>query len=204
MVTRLFHITHLNNLPGIEQRGLLSRSRIKACAMPYTDLSDPACQARRTDWIVAGQPVDLHHYVPLFFNPQNPMLWRLWRSLAERGIDDRLAILEVAPDPAGWGTSLVADGIASSHQTRLFRANDASIQSALDWRAIRCSDWRHEPDELRRKTMAEVLVHRSLHGRHIRKVWLQKPSALRELAGKLPKRALACCQVDHLGEVFFT
>ena len=203
MLTRLFHITHIDNLPSIEQRGLLCRHSIEGWAMSYINMSDPNCQARRTDRVVASSHVDLHHYVPLFFNARNPMLWRLWRTMSERGEHDRLAILEISAEPACWGASLVADGIASSHHTRVLPAKDHHSQSCLDWAAIYRADWRDAPRELKRKTMSEVLVHGSLHCRHICKVWLQKPSALRRLTGKLPQRALACCQVDQQGEVFF-
>lgn len=203
MIPNLFHITHINNLTGIAKRGLLSRHRIKACAMPYVDLSDPSCQARRTDRIVDGTHVDLHNYVPLFLNARNPMLWRLWRTQQELGQDDRLAILEISDEPACWTASLLADGIASSNHTHLFPANDPRSQDALDWDAIYRTCWWDMPKDLKRKTMAEVLVHGSLSGRHIRKVWLQKPSALRELASRLPQQALICCQVDQDGELFF-
>ena len=203
MLPRLFHITHLDNVPGIMQRGLLCRHRIEASAIPYIDLSDPNCQRRRTRRKLADTEVDLHHYVPLFVNPRNTMLFRLCRSLQEQGQASRLVILELSGEPADWRSSLLADGIASSSWTRLFQASDPSGRKALNWQAVQDSRWPPRTSEDRRRRMAEVLVSRSLHRRHIRKVWLQHPSALQVLQAKMPEAVRPCCQLDTAGELFF-
>ncbi|MBE9154220.1 DUF4433 domain-containing protein [Cyanobium sp. LEGE 06113] len=203
-IRKLFHLTHLDNVPGIARRGLLSRKRIDAQALPYVDLSDPGCQARRTHRRVDASDVDLHRYVQLFLNPRNPMLYRLLCTLREHGHSGELAILEISGEPAQWHASLVADGIASSSDTRLFNADDPAAFQALDWQAIHCSSWHDAARDQRRRTMAVVLVNGSLAPRHIRKVWLQKPSALRTLARQLNPADLAHCQVDDDQELFFS
>ncbi|MCP9887854.1 DUF4433 domain-containing protein [Cyanobium sp. ATX 6A2] len=203
MIRKLFHLTHLHNVPGIARRGLLCRTRIHSEALPYVDLSEPTCQARRTHRQVGEQSVDLHRYVPLFLNPRNPMLFRLLRSLRESGHAGELAILEVSGEPAQWHASLVADGIASSADTQLFHADDPAADQALDWWSIRCSSWGDAPRDVRRKTMAEVLVNGTLAPRHIRKVWVQQPSALKTLVGRLTPADLAHCQVDERNDLFY-
>ena len=203
MLSRLFHITHRDNVPGILERGLLCRHRIEARGIPYIDLSDPACQRRRTQRRVADTEVDLHSYVPLFVNPQNAMLFRLWRSLRQSGQDGVLVILELTGDAADWQASLLADGIASSSWTRLFRASDPSGRQAFDWRALQDSRWPPRTPEDKRRRMAEVLVSGSLSRRHIRKVWLQNPCALQSLQARMLHDARSACQVDTQGELFF-
>jgi hypothetical protein len=202
-IPKLFHLTHLHNVPGIAQRGLLSRTRIDSEALPYVDLSDPSCQARRTNRKLGEQCVDLHRYVPLFLNPRNPMLYRLLCHLNESGHAGELAILEISGEPSHWHTSLVADGIASSNHTQLIHAGNAATEDALDWCAIHCSSWADAPRDVRRKTMAEVLVNGTLAPRHIRKVWVQQPAALKSLAGQLAPADLAHCQVDHRNDLFY-
>ena len=202
MVTSLFHITHLANVPGIAQRGLLCRHRILAAGMTYVDLSDPECQSRRRHRHVAGRSVNLHDYVPLFFNPRNTMLYRLWRTQCERGQNGCLAILEISAEPAAWQGSLLSDGIASSDHSNLYRAVDPVGRAALDWQAIRKPEWYGESRDQRRRRMAEVLVSGSLSARHIRKVWVQHPLALQRLAPQLPGSLLASCQVDDAHNLF--
>lgn len=203
MPRKLFHLTHLDNVPGIARRGLLCRTRIDAQALPYVDLSDPGCQARRTHRRVDAAEVDLHRYVPLFLNPRNPMLFRLLRTLQESGHGGELAILEISGEPARWHASLVADGIASSGETRLFHADDPAADQALNGQAVHCSSWNDAPPDVRRRTMAEVLVNGSLAPRHIHKVWVQQPSALQALASRLSPADLAHCQVDERQELFY-
>lgn len=203
-IPKLYHLTHLSNVPGISRRGLLCRSRIHTESLPYVDLSDSSCQARRTNRQIGEESVNLHDYVPLFLNPRNPMLYRLLCHLRESGHSGELVILEISGEPAQWQTSLLADGIASSSNTQLFHAGDPAAEEALDWSAIRCSSWCDAPVQVRRQTMAEVLVNRALPPGHIRKVWLQKPAALHTLASRLSATALARCQVDHRNTLFFS
>jgi hypothetical protein len=202
-IRKLFHLTHLDNVPGIAQRGLLCRKRIHREGIPYVDLSDPSCQSRRTDRLLNERHLDLHHFVPLFLNPRNPMLFRLIRSLQECGQEGELAILEISGQPAQWQSSLLADGIASSADTRLFCCADPVLEDALDWSAIRNPDWPDAPRQGKRKTMAEVLVNGALAPRHIHKVWVQKPSALHTLAQCLSPADLAHCRVDAHQELFY-
>lgn len=202
-IRKLFHLTHLDNVSGIAQHGLLCRKRIQSEALPYVDLSDPGCQERRTHRQVAEAVVDLHRYVPLFLNPRNPMLYRLLCSLREQGHNGELAILEISAEPAQWQASLLADGIASSAGTQLFHASDPAVDQALDWSAIRCSSWGDASKDMRRKTMAEVLVNGTLAPRHIHKVWVQEPSALQTLAQRLSPADLAHCRIDERQDLFY-
>lgn len=205
MIDRLFHITHLDNVAGILSRGLLCRNRIEDLHVPYMDLSDADCQARRTCRDLDGRNVDLHDYVPLFIEPRNAMLYRLQRALGESGAADELAILEVSADAAQWGASLLADGIASSPVTQIFRARDAAGWEALDWDALRCRSWLDQPDPqaAKRRRMAEVMVNSHLQRRHIQKVWLKSPSALEGLRSRLTVGSVPEAAVDQERRLFF-
>lgn len=205
MIDHLFHITHLDNVPGILQRGLLCRNRIEDLQLSYMDLSDADCQARRSCKVLGGRGVDLHNYVPLFIEPRNAMLYRLQKSLKESGAADALAILEVSADAAQWGASLLADGIASSPVTQIFHARDAAGWQALDWDAIRCRSWMDQPDPqaAKRRRMAEVMVNSHLQGRHIQKVWLKSPSALEGLRARVALDAVPAAAVDEERRLFF-
>lgn len=203
MIDSLFHITHIDNLPGVFEAGLRSRHGIEQLGIPYLDLSDPACQAWRTHRKVGDEPVDLHDYVPLFINPRNPMLYRLEKTLQEQGHDGSLAILEFSPRPAEWRSSLISDGIASSPASHLFHATDPEAQHALDWDAIRRRSWCDGPEGTGRRMMAEVLVSEVLFAFHIQRVWLQDPASRKRLERRLSARALRLCEVDSDRRLFF-
>jgi hypothetical protein len=203
MITSLFHITHINNLPGILSRGLLCRQQMQDHGMPYQDLSDPGCQSRRTCRKVGAAVVNLHDYVPLFINPHNPMLYRLEKTQQELGRDGSLAILELSADPTHCPASLVSDGIASSSATHLFYATDPAAWEALDWTALRCRSWVDAPQGTGRRLMAEVLVPGLVERLHIRKVWLQNQAKLPPAAERLAQAGTPACQVDRQRQLFF-
>ena len=203
MIESLFHITHSDNLAGIHDCGLLCRHAIEAEGLPYQDLSDPGCQARRTDRSVGREPVDLHNFVPLFINPRNPMLYRLQKAAEERGEPTTLAILEFGPQPARWRASLISDGIASSGASQLFHASDPQAQQALDWEAINRRSWVDGPADTRRKKMAEQLVSEVLRPYNIQRIWLQNAASMKRLGPMLPATAMQLCEIDHGRRLFF-
>ncbi|HKJ33293.1 MAG TPA: DarT ssDNA thymidine ADP-ribosyltransferase family protein, partial [Balneolales bacterium] len=77
-VDYLYHMTHLANLNGILEKGLLSHNKAHKKGLLAQDISDSTVNNRR---------VKIHNYVPLYFNPKNPMLYR------RRNIQDELVIL---------------------------------------------------------------------------------------------------------------
>ncbi|MGB5134454.1 MAG: DUF4433 domain-containing protein [Prochlorococcaceae cyanobacterium] len=206
MIASLFHITHLDNVTGILRNGLLCRNRIETLHLPYLDLSDAACQARRSCRVLDGHTVDLHDYVPLFIEPRNAMLYRLEKTLASCGDEDDLVILEFSGNPAQWHASLLSDGIASSPATHLFHATDPGGWEALDWDAIRCRTWKNQPDPqlAKRHKMAEVLVHGTLAGRHIKRIWVKSTAALQALRAKVGGEHLPAAAVANDGSLFFS
>ena len=206
MIPNLFHITHRDNIPGILRRGLLCRNRIETLHLPYLDLSDSECQSRRSCRDLDGGVLDLHDYVPLFIEPRNAMLYRLEKALGEHGDPDGLTILEVSGTAADWRASLLADGIASSPASHLFHADDPEGWEALDWDAIRCRNWKDQPDPkaAKRRKMAEVMVSGSLSSRHISKIWLKAPTALWAIHAKLAQVDLPPLAVDQDRRFFFS
>jgi hypothetical protein len=205
MIDSLFHITHLDNVPGILSRGLLCRNRIEDLHLPYLDLSDASCQARRSSRHLDGHSIDLHDYVPLFIEPRNAMLYRLEKSFDDSGEGDDLVILQVSGNAAQWRASLLSDGIASSPATQLFHATDPDGWKALDWEAIACRSWLDQPDPqvAKRHKMAEVLVRENLHDRHIEQIWVKSPAALQALRAKVGGEHLDAA-VDDNGSLFYS
>jgi hypothetical protein len=203
MIESLFHITHVDNLVSIHDCGLLSRHAIETEELPYHDLSDPGCQARRSDRCVGTDHVDLHNFVPLFINPRNPMLYRLQKNAEQGGETSALAILEFGPQPAHWRASLISDGIASSGASQLFHATDPQAQEALDWEAIGRRSWVDGPADTGRKKMAEVLVSEVLLPYNIKRIWLQNAVGIQRLEALLPAKAMQLCEIDRGRRLFF-
>jgi hypothetical protein len=80
---RIFHLTHLRNLPGIVAAGRILADA--AGAQPIVDLSSADTRDRRREAMVAGRPVA--DFVPFFLAPDAP----LWLRMRGRVPDSRLA-----------------------------------------------------------------------------------------------------------------
>jgi hypothetical protein len=142
-----YHFTHVRNLPGIAEQGLLSHGRLHADGIAYVDISDREVQARRA----RREPVygrAIHEYVPMYLNPRNPMLYRLRHQAAA------FVMLAVDIDDFTGGDVLFSDGNAACASTRF--APDIRVahpsRDALDalW-------WTALPGG-RRRRCAEMLV----------------------------------------------
>ena len=143
----LYHFTHVDNMPSIRERGLLSHNAAQQAGLVSADISDPNVQERRADKSVFGRP--LHDYVPLYFNPKNPMLF------VRRGIQDHLVILFFDRELLVQDGVVFTDGNAASDSTNFF--TDVSRLDDLDWDCIRAEYWNDYPDGTRIRC-AEVLV----------------------------------------------
>lgn len=152
--TFIYHITHLQNLVSILQKGGLlpySQSPPKRQNVAYGHI-----QARRAGVVVpVGPRGKLHDYVPFYFCPRSPMLYAIHtQSTDYQG--GQQPILHLVSS---------AQKVAAAHLPFVFTDRHAAVQyvrffhklehlAALDWRAIQARFW----TEVREKKQAEFLV----------------------------------------------
>lgn len=72
---RLFHMTHIDNVNHILEKGLLSHSKVDK----YTNISDRNVNSLR-DRTEHYHDSKIHDYVPFYFNPRNAMLYRMQKE----------------------------------------------------------------------------------------------------------------------------
>lgn len=123
-VEYLYHMTHLDNLKGILDFGLLSHNKAHKQGLLSKDISDNSVNNRR---------VKIHDYVPLYFNPKNPMLFK------RQEIQDQLVILCINRELLFSKEILITDGNAASSSTNFYKSIDALKK--LDWNIIRSEYW---------------------------------------------------------------
>ncbi len=84
-------MAHYENLGSILERGILSHALVAQAGLAHVDISLPGAQ----QWRARPEPVfgcAIHAYVPLYFNPRNPMLY------LRRHQQHELVVLCVAAD----------------------------------------------------------------------------------------------------------
>src|SRR5688572_24881035 len=83
-VTALYHLTTFDNLATILSLGCQPKNRLERLGVVHRSIAEPTVQQRRAALRVTvqcpGSPRTtrpVHDLVPLFFEPRNPMMYRL-------------------------------------------------------------------------------------------------------------------------------
>jgi len=86
---RIYHVTHIGNLPGIlEAHAVLADSRAAGQTRPAVDISSPANREARRGMRVAGEAGPaVAGYVPFFLSPDAGV----WESIRSQSPDPRLS-----------------------------------------------------------------------------------------------------------------
>jgi hypothetical protein len=149
---QLHYITHLDNIPSILQRGILSHERVERDKVGYTRIYDEEIVANRQERAVPDGK-SLWSFANLYFQPRNPMLFRV---ICEKSSDD-IAIVAVRANIIQEPGVFVSDGNAASGPTRIFLASqDRESVSRIAKETDK--EWWTEADGSKRRIMAEVLV----------------------------------------------
>ena len=118
----LYYITHVDNLPSIFQRGILSYERIeteieteKVRSISIFKPTNKNTNKRRK---ISPQNnrKNLLNYANLFFQPRNPMMYR---AIFENSAN-QLAVLEVAATVLNEPETIIADGNATDELTQFY------------------------------------------------------------------------------------
>lgn len=145
-----YHMTAIDNLYSILKNGLLSHNQAHQDKLLNIDISDPEVQDIRADKIdpIFNRP--LHDYVPLYFSPRNPMLYK-------RGeIQENVVILGISSSVLLYTNTIFSDGNASAQDTTFYQG--ATMLDNLNWDVINANSWSEFPDG-RRIKCAEILVY---------------------------------------------
>ncbi len=112
----LFYITHIENVPSILQRGILSHSFIESNHVPFKAIYDEAIVSNRKDKATPDKG-SLWEYANVYFQPRNPMMYRVVKEKTTK----ELAVIGVAPEVLGLPEVLITDGNAANGPTQFYR-----------------------------------------------------------------------------------
>ena len=164
---KIYHITHIDNLPRIVSDGaLLSDRRIIDRGGPAAAIGMPTIKQRRLRLPVHCDPrAHVGDYVPFYFCPRSVMLYVIHRGnhpdltygggqgpIVHLQADARTVIEWAGRSGRGWAISLQNAGTAYAD----FRCTAAGLGD-LDWPAIQSNDFRQA--EVKEKKQAEFLMH---------------------------------------------
>lgn len=158
----LYHMTHINNLASIIRFGLLSHNAARRLNVIQSDISDPDVQSIRASLKDKIYNRSLHEYVPLYFSPRNPMLYR------RKEMQEDIVILGIDPNLLFESKIVISDGNAAAGDTAFYGSTDSLHK--LKWEIVRAKFWNNLEDGKRVKC-AEVLVPNSITADKILRVF---------------------------------
>lgn len=176
---RIYHITHVNNLPGIvAEQALWSDAARLARDLASQIVGMPRIKQRRLMEmeVTCHRGTKVGEYVPFNFCPRSVMLYILYRG-NHQDIDYREGegpIVHLQADLAATVAWADAEGVrwaftngnASAYVTRFY--SELSDLDQVDWSAVRATDWRAPATKERKQ--AEFLVHESFPWRLVEKI----------------------------------
>jgi hypothetical protein len=165
----ILHFTHVDNLPAIVESGRLVCDLMARKGLMRAEVGDPQIkESRRRRAIPVDPGGQVGEYVPFYFAPRSPMMFRIAcdcrDGVAGRyGDGDRplvyLAVTVGAVVDAGlvW---VATDGNAATATTE-FSSDLVRLDAMIDWPLMAAKQWSNTPDDpdRQRRRMAEFLVH---------------------------------------------
>jgi hypothetical protein len=165
----LYHFTHIDNIAAIFGSGYLSCDAVSRRGLTRTEVGDPEIkESRRRRPIPVGPGGQVGDYVPFYFAPRSPMMYRIACDHRDaiggryRGGDQPLVYLltttqAVIDAELAWAAT---DGNAANATTE-FTSDPATLEGIVDWQLMKAERWSNtqdDPDRQRRR-MAEFLIH---------------------------------------------
>lgn len=160
------HFTHIDNLPSILDSGCLQADnlvdRSSALQVEAADLEIKS--VRRTMQVPLAPHGCVADYVPFYFAPRSPMLYKLHKGGVPNytgGQDPLVYLVSSAEAVAAVSIPFVfSDGNCAATVT-CFSGDLAQIESVVDWEVMRAQMWANSADDpdRRRRRMAEFLAH---------------------------------------------
>lgn len=162
----IMHFTHVRNLPGVLAAGCLNADSVvdRESALG-AEAADPSIKATRRTIRVPLAPFGcVADYVPFYFAPRSPMLYKLAKGgvpTYSDGQDPLVYLVSTTETIAQAGLRyLFSDGNCASAITQ-FADDLRLLDSMVDWEIMDAQMWNNTADDpdRRRRRMAEFLVH---------------------------------------------
>jgi hypothetical protein len=179
-VKSLYYITHINNIPSILEHGILSHALVEQEQVPFTPIYDTAIVTNRRERY-APDGNTLWNFANLYFQPRNPMLYRV---ISEKGKKD-IAIIGVSPAVLDIKGTFVTTGNAASSPTDILPQREGLDAVTAMWDVV-MNEWWKEEDGSKRKIMAECLVPERIGPEHIHTIFVAGRSTADEVLTSIP------------------
>jgi ssDNA thymidine ADP-ribosyltransferase, DarT len=163
---RILRLVHLESLPTLlSRRGLHAARHVPADGLPYRAIHDVEVQGARHDCsIPCGPGGRITDYVPFYFGPRTPMLFRLHTGQVRGYAEGQKRLVYLVADVDEVRTAglpfVFSDGHGLAAFTRWF--DEPRHLDEVDWKAVNARYWASDAtdNDRQRRKQAEFLIHR--------------------------------------------
>ena len=174
-----YHMTHIKNLQGILENGLLSTYNLRDHSVEVFDISNPEIKNKR-DREIDFTGKNILDYVPLYINPINPMM----ASARVQNEIDSIVIIEVIPHILVQEEgSLFSDGNAAYKRTNFYK-NQIEMEN-VNWRFLNEGKWVIK-GEGHSEMCSEILIGERVEVKYINKIILKDDHLLNLIMKMFP------------------
>lgn len=175
----LYYITHIDNIPSIVRKGILSHEQIEQLQIPFTPIYDAQIVLSRQNKS-APNGKSLWSFANLYFQPRNPMLYRV---KSEKSASD-IVVVAVRREILNQPNIFVTTGNAASLATEI-RQPTAKLITQIKKNTFK--DWWSTIDDSKREIMAECLVPDRVPPELIDTIFVANHESRDKLLNLLPK-----------------
>lgn len=152
----IYHFTHIDNLPGLLETGLVANGH-PAFPKGVQSIAEAGIQARRAQMAVPCGPKGVvHDYVPFYFGAKSLMLLGV---IHKKNVDQcDILYFEFPISLLDLDESVFTDASANTVVAPNFYSNPKDL-GKLNWEEIDSQKWSCASDVRRHQRMAEALIH---------------------------------------------
>ena len=184
-IRNLYYITHMDNLPSILEKGILSHERIEEEHVQPARIYNTDIVNRRKEKNTPDEK-SLWCYANLYFQARNPMMYRV---VHEKGAKD-LAVVSVVKKILQTPGIFITDGNAANAPTQFYFPSDGLKILGQQWKIVQ-NEWWNTLDGSKRKIMAECLVPNSVSPEFINSVYVADEETRARLSGMVGYRSIS-------------
>ena len=184
-IKNLYYITHIDNLPSILERGILSHERIQKEGLQPAHIYNTDIVNRRTKKNTPDRK-SLWSYANLYFQPRNPMMYRVVHETGAK----RLAVISVRKKILQAHGVFITDGNAANDPTQFYFPSDGLKMLGQQWKIIQ-NEWWNNLDGSKRKIMTECLVPNSISPEFINSIYVADEETRVRVSEKVGSRSIS-------------
>ncbi len=192
-ITGLFYITHIDNVNSILSNGIFSHESIIDQKIPYTPIYNEQIVNNRKG-ILAPNGTNLWDFANLYFQPRNPMLYRVLHDKQP----NEVAIIAIKPIILERADIYFSNGNAAHSVSDIFHAVELKKnirRITLDTVEI---EWWNDMNGSKRKIMAECLVPKMVDPGLVQAVYVGNRKAKEQIEKDNPSLRLPVIVEPHM------